>query len=880
MTELQKTYLPEGVENKWYAEWLRHRFFHSEPDGREPYTIVIPPPNVTGVLHMGHALNNTVQDILIRRARLQGKNALWVPGTDHASIATEAKVVALLKEKGIAKSSLTRDEFLAHAIEWKNKYGGIILEQLKRLGASCDWDRVTFTMDPDYYASVIKVFIDLFDKGYIYRGSRIVDWDPQAKTALSDEEVKHEERRSNLYYIRYKIKGEDTYITLATTRPETMLGDTAICVHPEDERYKSLHGKTAIVPLINREVPIITDTYVEQEFGTGALKVTPAHDRNDYELGNKHKLKFINIFNEDGSLNEEAEIFIGKDRFEARKLVVKALEENEDLVKIEQINNKIGLSERTNAVIEPRVSKQWFLKMDAMAKPAIDAVANDEVKFFPSKFKNMYRIWMEGIHDWCISRQLWWGHRIPVYYIDNERYVVAASNDEAVEKARAVTGNANLQITDLKQDEDVLDTWFSSWLWPEAVFNGILEPDNADIKYYYPTQSLITAPEIIFFWVARMIMAGFEYRKQIPFENVYFTGIVRDDKGRKMSKSLGNSPDILELFDKYGADAVRFGVLISSPAGNDLLYDEKQLEQGRNFNNKIWNALRLVKGWADSGRINYDDSTTGNDNNAIQWFENTVRIRFNEIENYFKEFRVSDCLHVLYKLIWDDFCSWYLEFIKPGQDKQIPAGTYNQTIVFFETLMQMLHPFMPFITEEVWQTLKDRNGKDYIIVSEYPKMGIADENLIKESEKVLNLISSIRHYRSELGMSPKEAISISLKANNKQVYDDWQDKITKLANISEINFTTIAPENCKLVVINGDELYLPKPLVENAAAEREKMEKELEYARGFLNSVMVKLNNERFVQNAKTELLEKERQKKEDAEAKIKILEEELGKMN
>jgi valyl-tRNA synthetase len=898
--EIAKTYTPSEIEDKWYERWMEKGFFHSEPDDREPFTIVIPPPNVTGVLHLGHALNNTVQDILIRRARMQGKNACWVPGTDHASIATEAKVVAMLRERGIEKKGLSREEFLKYVWEWKEKYGGIILQQLKKLGASCDWERVAFTMDEDYYKAVIKVFIDLHNKGLIYRGTRMVNWDPKAQTALSDEEVNFKEVNSRLFYIQYEIQDSNTpnslgggynsipepsnpkseirnpkSITIATTRPETVLGDTAICVHPEDERYKKLIGKTAIVPLIGRSIPIIADEYVDKEFGTGALKVTPAHDKNDYELGKKHKLQSIDVFNPDGTISAAAQLYTGKDRFEARKLIVKELEEKGHLIKIEDIKNNVGYSERTDVVIEPRLSQQWFLKMKELAAPALQAVESNDIKFHPVKYKNLYRHWMEGIHDWCISRQLWWGQRIPAWYNESGDYVVAATAEEAIKLFQIQ--NPNTEISNIKQDEDVLDTWFSSWLWPEEVFKGVTDPGNAEMAYYYPTQVLVTAPEIIFFWVARMIMAGFEYENSKPFKHVYFTGIVRDKQGRKMSKSLGNSPDMLELIEKFGADSVRFGVLISSPAGNDLLYDEKQVEQGRNFSNKIWNAMRLVKGWEE--RID-TSASSDEDKQAIEWFENRYNQVFAEIETYYKDFRVSDILTSIYKLIWDDFCAWYLELIKPSKDDLIAKITFDATIIFFERLMKLLHPFMPFVTEEIWHLLKERGENEFCINSQYPELKAVNNNLTTEAEKIFDLIMKIRAFRSEHNMSPKEAIELHIRSDNPKSYKSWEGKINRMANISSFQYIDMRIEGAKQIVIKSDEIYIPHTKELNIDEEKGRIEKELEYARGFLNSVNIKLSNERFVQNARPELLEKENAKKHDAESKIRALEESLNKLN
>jgi valyl-tRNA synthetase len=876
--DIPKTFDPSAIEEKWYKEWQDRGFFNSKPDDREAFTIVMPPPNVTGVLHMGHALNNTIQDILIRRARMQGFNACWVPGTDHASIATEAKVVNLLKEKGLEKGDITREEFLSHAWEWKEKYGGIILQQLKKLGASCDWDRTAFTMDPDYYLSVIKVFVDLYEKGLIYRGTQMVNWDPQAKTALSDEEVIFKEVNSKLYYVKYRIEDSDEYITIATTRPETILGDSGICVNPTDERYFHLHGKKAIVPLINRHVPIIVDDYVDKEFGTGALKVTPAHDKNDYELGKTHALETIDVLDASGKMSEAAQLYIGKDRFAARKLIIKDLEEAGSLVKVEEIHNNVGFSERTDAVIEPRLSNQWFCRMHDLAMPALEAVMGDDVELYPAKFKNVYRHWMENIRDWCISRQLWWGHRIPAYYLADGTFVVAESIELALEKAKQVTGNKNLAIEDLKQEEDVLDTWFSSWLWPITVFNGILEPDNADINYYYPTQVLVSGHDIIFFWIARMIMAGYEYRKAEPFNEVYFTGMVRDKQGRKMSKSLGNSPDLLGLIENYGADAVRFGVIVSSPAGNDLLFDEKLCDQGSNFGNKIWNAMRLVKGWELNDQIKHKSSKFNE--KPVRWFENKLFHVQNEIDDYFEEFRLSEALTAIYKLIWDDFCSTYLEMIKPGPDTAMDSVTYEHTLHFFEELMKLIHPFMPFISEEIWQTLRTRKENDFCIVAALPELKKADKELLKNTEKVIEAISWVRYLRNEAGISPKIGLDLYIKAANPMLYRQWEPIIRKIANINHVSFVMERLEGAKSFTIKTDEFYIPIKTVTDPAVEREKMLKELEYTRGFLRSVSAKLANERFVQNAKKDIIDTELQKKADAEAKIKMLEETLAQLS
>jgi len=866
---ISKTYEPQQIESKWYSYWLENKLFASTPNANKtPFTVVIPPPNVTGVLHMGHMLNNTIQDILVRKARMEGKEACWVPGTDHASIATEAKVVAMLKERGIEKKSLSRDEFLKYAWEWKEKYGGIILEQLKKLGASCDWDRTRFTMEPELSAAVIKVFVDLYGKGLIYRGVRMVNWDPQGKTALSDEEVIFKEVNSKLYHVSYDIEGSDEKITIATTRPETILGDSAICVHPDDERYTHLVGKNAIVPLVNRAIPIIADEYVDKEFGTGCLKVTPAHDLNDYELGIKHKLPVIDILNNDGTLNEKATLFVGEDRFIVRKKIAKTLEENGQLVKVEDIKNNVGFSERTDAVIEPRLSLQWFLKMENLSKPALENVMNDNIKLHPPKFKNMYKSWMENVRDWCISRQLWWGQRIPAFYLPNGDFVVAETPELALVEAQKI--NPTYTINDLAQDEDVLDTWFSSWLWPISVFDGFKDPENKDINYYYPTDVLVTAPEILFFWVARMVIAGYEYKQELPFKHVYLTGIVRDKLGRKMSKSLGNSPDPLDLIEKFGADGVRVGMLLSSPAGNDLLYDEKLIEQGRNFSNKIWNAFRLVNGWT------VDNSLPFNNEMAIQWFEAKFNKTLAELEDLFAQFRMSDALMTVYKLIWDDFCAWYLEMVKPAYEQPIDAKTYEATLVFFEKLLKLAHPFMPFLTEELWHELRQRTEKESIVISEWPKIEPFNNDLIQKAELSFEIVSAIRNTRNAKGISPKESLQLLVKTNQESFYTEFGPILTKLSNLSEISFATEKPETAISLVIKSEELYIPLAGQIDVEAEREKLSKELEYAKGFLESVEKKLSNEKFVSNAKPQIIDAENKKKEDALSKIKALEEQL----
>ena len=871
--EIPSKYNPANTEEKWYEHWMEKGYFRSVPDEREPYCIVIPPPNVTGVLHMGHMLNNTIQDVLVRRARMQGKNACWLPGTDHASIATEARVVNKLKEDGIKKSDLSRKEFLDHAWEWKEKHGGIILEQLKKLGASCDWDRTKFTMDESMYESVIDVFIDLYNKGLIYRGVRMVNWDPKALTALSDEEVIHKEVNSKLYYLKYKVENSDDIVTIATTRPETILGDTAVCVHPEDERFFYLKGKKVIVPLVNRSVPIIEDDYVDREFGTGCLKITPAHDLHDYEIGIKHKLDVIDIFNDNGTLSEKAELYVGKDRFVVRKEILKELEEKGHLDKVENYVNKIGFSERTDEIIEPKLSLQWFMKMSELAKPALDVVMDDTIKFHPKKFKNTYRHWMENVRDWCISRQLWWGQQIPVYYLPNNEMVVAKSIEQAFEKAKADFYLPDLKIEEIRQDEDVLDTWFSSWLWPISVFDGIRNPDNEEIKYYYPTNDLVTAPEILFFWVARMIMAGQEYRNEIPFKNVYLTGIVRDKLGRKMSKSLGNSPDPIKLIEKYGADGVRVGMLLTSPAGNDLPFDEALCEQGRNFSNKIWNALRLIKGWEIDENIEQPQSSLV----AVNWFHAKLNESLKNIDDNFLKYRISDALMGVYKLIWDDFCSWYLEIIKPAYQKPIDKKTLNETIDIFEKLMKILHPFMPFISEEIWQTLKVRNEDESIMISEMPVKQRIDHNILEQFEFAKEIIIAIRNLRKEKNIPQKNAIEFSIKKNLDQKADlTFDSVVAKLCNISELNYINEKLDGAQSFIICSTEFYVPLGDFIDKKAEIIKLEEELKYAKGFLNSVMKKLSNERFVNNAPPQVIEKERQKQEDAESKIKVIEDQI----
>ena len=873
--ELSKKYNPGEVEDKWYDVWMKNGFFQSKPNpDKEPYTIVIPPPNVTGVLHMGHMLNNTIQDVLIRKARMQGYEACWVPGTDHASIATEAKVVNMLKEQGIDKNDLSRDKFLEYAWEWKEKHGGIILEQLKKLGASCDWDRTAFTMDEALSGSVIKVFIDLYKKGKIYRGVRMVNWDPQAKTAVSDEEVLYKEVQSKLYYVNYQIEGEDGHVTIATTRPETILGDTAVCVNPDDERYHHLKGKNVIVPLVNRVVPIIEDEYVDMEFGTGCLKITPAHDINDYEIGNKHNLESIDIFNDDGTINENGEVFVGEDRFKARKLTAKQLEEDGNLERIEDYVNKVGYSERTNAVIEPKLSMQWFLEMKDIAKPALDNVLNDNIQLVPAKFKNTYKHWLENPKDWCISRQLWWGHRIPAYYLPNSNdYVVAENAEEAVKLAQEKTGNTNLNINDLRQDEDVLDTWFSSWLWPISVFDGIRFPDNEDVNYYYPSTVLVTGHDIIFFWVARMIISGYEYRNDFPFKDVYFTGMVRDGQRRKMSKQLGNSPDPIGLMKKYGADGVRTGMLFSSPAGNDLLFDEKLCEQGRNFNNKIWNALRLVKGWQTADNVAPE---IGSDEVAIEWMEARINQSLSELEDHYSKYRISDALLTIYKLIWSDFCSWYLEVIKPDFEQPIDAKTYSKTIEIFEQLMKIAHPFMPFITEEIYHQLRERHEGDCIMIAEYPSKKEVDSVIIDKADKAFEVVTNVRNIRQQKGISPKEKFHIYGKIEDINNYYPATKMIWRLANISDFDIVTEKVENAISFHVGSDEWFLPLNQEIDVEKEIVIIEEEINYLQGFLNSVLKKLNNERFVQNAPEKVVEMENRKKEDGEKRIKALKEKL----
>jgi valyl-tRNA synthetase len=874
--QIPSKYDAQVVESKWYDYWMKHNYFHSEPDSRESYTIVIPPPNVTGVLHMGHMLNNTIQDVLIRRARLQGKNACWVPGTDHASIATEAKVVAKLKEKGIDKNSLTREEFLKHAWDWTNQYGGVILEQLKKLGASCDWDRTKFTMDDDMSASVIKVFVDLYNKGLIYRGYRMVNWDPEAKTTLSDEEVIYEERQGKFYHLNYKIVGSDEYITIATTRPETILGDTAICVNPNDERYVHLKGKKAIVPIANREIPIIFDEYVDMEFGTGALKVTPAHDVNDKGLGDKHNLEIIDIFNEDATLNAFGLHYQGKDRFVVREEIAKELEQIGALVKTETHLNKVGTSERTKAVIEPRLSDQWFLKMEDLVKPALKAVLEtEEIKFYPKRFDNTYKHWLENITDWNISRQLWWGQQIPAYYYGDgkEDFVVAETIEQALELAKQKTNNPQLTTDNLKQDKDVLDTWFSSWLWPMSVFGGILNPENEEYKYYYPTNDLVTGPDIIFFWVARMIIAGYEFEGKKPFSNVYFTGIVRDSQRRKMSKSLGNSPDPLDLIEKFGADGVRCGLLLSASAGNDILFDEELCNQGKGFANKIWNAFRLIKGWEVVDMAQPEHSRV-----AVNWFENKFQKTLVQINDDFDKYRISDALMGIYKLVWDDFCSWYLEMIKPGYQQPIDTVTFNKTIAILEDLLKQLHPFMPFLSEEIWQHITERTPEEALIIAQYPTEQAFDESIISGFDFAAEVISGIRTIRKDKNIPFKDAIELKV-INNEKASQDFNSVIVKLTNLSSLEYVDDAVNGALTFRVKSNEYFIPISGSINVEEEIKKLKEELDYTKGFLKSVQAKLNNEKFVNGAPKQVIENELKKEADALAKIETLQTSLASL-
>ena len=867
--EIPSKYDPRETESKWYEFWMKNDYFHSEPDDRESYTVVIPPPNVTGVLHMGHMLNNTIQDVLVRRARMLGKNACWVPGTDHASIATEAKVVKRLREKGIKKSDIGREEFLKHAWEWKEEYGGIILEQLKKLGASCDWERTSFTMDETYYQDVVNTFIRLYEKGLIYRGERMINWDPAALTALSDEEVIHKEVNSKLYHVRYQIKDSKEYVTIATTRPETILGDSAICIHPDDTRYTHLHGKHALVPLIGREIPIILDDYVDMEFGTGCLKVTPAHDVNDFDLGAKHNLEIINIMNPNGTLNENSVLFDGVDRFKVRKQIEKNLEESGNLVEVESYQNKIGYSERTDVVIEPRLSLQWWVKMDDIVKPALQSVKDGEINFYPSNFVNTYNHWLNNVKDWCVSRQLWWGHRIPAWFYGqgDDDFVVCVTAEEALEKAKSKSGNEALAAEDLKQDEDVMDTWFSSWLWPMSVFNGL--QDEKEVSYYYPTADLVTGPDIIFFWVARMIMAGYEYRDEKPFSNVYFTGIVRDKQGRKMSKSLGNSPDPLELINQYGADGVRVGLLLTAPAGNDIPFDDKLCEQGSKFSNKIWNAFRLVKGWEVEEKEQPLEAKQ-----AVKWFNSRIGTVLEEINDSFTKFRLSEALMSSYKLIWDDLCSSYLEAVKPAYGGKIDPRSLKETIEFFETTLKIIHPFMPFLSEEIWHRLADRPGKeDALIVAKWPEQEKGDELLQREWEVLSEILSDVKNQRNQYGISPKDALTGSVNISGR-LNQDFSRLFKKLGNctidiISDGGDTS--PRKNGVVSLDlGDKLQ---------EEEKKNLEKELEYTKGFSASVEKKLSNERFVNNAPESVVASERKKIADAQAKIAQMEEKLKQM-
>lgn len=864
-------YNPQESEQKWYDYWMKNNYFHSTPDERTPYTIVIPPPNVTGVLHMGHMLNNTIQDVLIRRARLKGLNACWVPGTDHASIATEAKVVARLKEQGVEKSDLTREEFLKHAWQWKEEYGGVILEQLKKLGCSCDWDRTAFTMDQHMSDSVIEVFVDLFNKGQIYRGFRMVNWDPQALTTLSDEEVIYEEKQGNLYYVAYQIVDSNEMITIATTRPETILGDTAICIHPQDERYSKLKGKKVIVPIANREIPIIEDEYVDMEFGTGCLKITPAHDINDYGIGQKHQLETIDIFNADATLNSFGLEFEGMDRFEARKAVAQRLEELGVLIKKESHIHKVGTSERTKAVIEPRLSDQWFLRMEDLVKPAIDAVLKDEeVKLFPSKFNNTYRNWVENIRDWNISRQLWWGQQIPAYYYGDgqDDFVVAQTAEKALELARAKSSNNDLKASDLRQDADVLDTWFSSWLWPMSVFNGILEPDNKEFNYYYPTNDLVTGPDILFFWVIRMIIAGYEFKGEKPFSNVYLTGLVRDSQRRKMSKSLGNSPDALKLIEDYGADGVRVGLLLSSAAGNDLMFDESLCNQGKNFANKIWNGFRLVQSWEVDDQIPQPEAAAL----AIEWYKAKFNQTLEQIEDHYSKYRISDALMATYKLIWDDYSSWLLELVKPAYQQPIDKKTYDAIVELLEGNLKLLHPFMPFLTEEVWQYIKERQEDGALIVAQWPEGGDYDQDLIASFEIATEIISGIRTIRKEKNIPNKDTLELFVMEADAGYDARWDSVLEKMGNLSSLQ-KTVAPIDAALSFrVKSTEFFIPIGDAIDVEAELEKIEKELSYTEGFLNSVRKKLSNERFVSNAPEQVIAIERQKEADALAKIETL--------
>jgi len=882
--EIPAQYDPSQVEDKWYQYWMENNYFHSTPDDREPFTITIPPPNVTGVLHMGHMLNNTIQDVLVRKARMQGFNTCWVPGTDHASIATEAKVVRKLREQGIKKSDLGRDEFLEHAWDWTHEHGGIILEQLKKLGASCDWDRTTFTMDEKYSESVIDTFIDLFNKGKIYRGARMINWDPAAKTALSDEEVIHKEVNSKLYHVRYKIVDSDEYVTIATTRPETILGDTAVCINPDDERYTHLHGKKAIVPLVNREVPIILDDYVDMEFGTGCLKVTPAHDLNDYDLGQRHNLETINMMNADGTISEEGQLYVGMDRFDVRKQISKDLDEAGNLVEVEDYKNKVGYSERTDAVIEPRLSLQWWVAMKELSEPALENVMNDNIQFHPEKFKNTYRHWMENVRDWCISRQLWWGHRIPAYYYGegDDDFVVAKTLDEAVKAAQEKSGNSDLSADDLKQEEDVLDTWFSSWLWPISVFDGFYEKEEVD--YYYPTNDLVTAPEIMFFWVARMIIAGYEYRGELPFKNVYYTGIVRDKKGRKMSKSLGNSPDPLELIKKYGADGIRMGMLFATPAGNDLPFEEKLCEQGRNFSNKIWNAFRFLTMNMEESVDYKPTSEINKEDLSDRWMAARIQQTIEGINRDFDNYKLNDALKKVYSLIWDDFCDWYIELAKPEEYGQnIPKEKLNTALGFFEQLMRLLHPFMPFISEEIWQHIQERSAEEALLVSEWPM--VDDSKLNEEDIRLFatmqEIVSSLRNIRSEVNVSPKEELDVLIQTKTGDLATrliENQDVLTKLESIAGLTIAASIekPKVYSSSIVDGNEIYVPLEGLVDFEKEKERIQKEIDRLDGFLKGINGKLSNDGFVNNAPAEVVELEKKKRTDTEESLAKLREQL----
>ncbi len=872
---LSSHYNPQAIEQKWYAYWLEHGFFHATPNpDREPYTVIMPPPNVTGSLHMGHVLNNTLQDVLVRKARMDGKMACWVPGLDHASIATEAKVVAMLQKEGIAKSDLTREEFLQHAWAWKDKYGSIILEQLKKLGASCDWERTCFTLDQGPTNAVQTVFIQLYEQGYIYRGTRMIHWDPASKTALADDEVIYKKVQTKLYYIRYAVVGRDEHVTIATTRPETILGDTAVCIHPQDSRYQHLQGQQVLVPLVKRLVPVIVDTYVDPTFGTGCLKVTPAHDMNDHALGQKHHLATIDILNEDGTLNEAAEHYVGEDRFVVRQKIVQQLDTEGYLVKTEAYTHNVGFSERTNAVVEPRLSTQWFVKMNTLAIPALTHVLDGTIQFHPAKFQNMYKTWLEEVRDWCISRQLWWGHRIPAYYLPDGSVVVAHDKAAALKKAQSQTGNPALTEADLHQDKDVLDTWFSSWLWPLSVFDGIQHPDNQDFHYFYPTNDLVTAPEIIFFWVARMIMAGYAFQSTPPFRNVYFTGIVRDKQGKKMSKSLGNSPEPMTLIEEYSADGVRVGMLLSAPAGNDLLFDVKHCEQGRNFANKIWNAFRLLQCWETTEQAEATHTI------AIQWFQARLNQVLEEINVHFQQFRISDALMGLYKLVWDDFCSWYLEMIKPAHGQVIAASVYTATADFFECLLKLLHPFMPFLTEELWHQLRPRKSQDCLIVAPWPQPAAHDTTMLYHATASFELITTLRSLRNQALVSPKQHLTLYIGGTAAPAWlTPFTTYVKKLAHVTNIMPSQDKPQDATSCNMQGTTFYLALGQQVDTAQEKVRLEKELVYIQGFLTSVLKKLNNDHFVRNAPAQVLATERKKQVDAEAKRKLLEERLTQL-